>query len=152
MSVQELHDLIAGMHQDFYDRNGPDAQIGMMLVIVVDGRATIVDFDGDSRSDWYAKAAAIVHVTEASAYCIVSEAWMANITRADDPVAKLAPSQREDKSEVVTTVCVDCEGGRAASVQVIDRDAHSGRVANLSKLGGLDLADGDMFRLFGWLN
>lgn len=152
MSVQELHDLIAGMHQDFYDRNGPEAQIGMMLVIVVDGRPTIVDLDGDSRSDWYANAAAIVHISAASAYCIVSEAWMANIYRADDPVANLAPSKREDKSEVVTTVCVDCDGGRAASVQVIGRDAQTGRVTSLSNMTGLDLVDGDMFRLFEWLS
>lgn len=148
MQVQELHDLIAGMHQAYYDRGGPNTQIEMMLAPVIDGRLGFLQIDAGSREEWYAAAAAAVRQSRASAYCAVSEAWMATAKRAGDPVAALAPSRRSDRQEVVTTVCVGRAGDRASSVKAIRRDPATARVVALVDLEGVDMADGDLFRLF----
>jgi hypothetical protein len=148
MQVQELHDLVAGMHQGYYDRGGPKTQIEMMLALVVDGRLAFLQIDAGSRDEWYAAAAAAVRLSRASAYCAVSEAWMATARHAGDPVAALAPSKRTDRQEVVTTVCVDRAGERASSVKAIRRDPATARVVALVDLEGVDMSDGDLFHLF----
>ena len=75
---------------------------------------------------------------------------MATAKRAGDPAAALASSQRSDRQEVVTTVCVGRAGDRASSVKAIRRDPVTARVVALVDVDGLDMADGDMFRLFDW--
>lgn len=102
------------------------------------------------RAEWYARASAAVRLSRASAYCAVSEAWMATAKRAGDPAAALAPSERSDRQEVVTTVCVGRAGDRASSVKAIRRDPVTAKVVALVDLDGLDMADGDLFRLFDW--
>lgn len=150
MQVQELHDLVAGMHQGYYDRGGAKTQIEMMLALVIDGQLGFIQIDAGSREEWYGAAAAAVRLSRASAYCAVSDAWMATAKRAGDPVAALAPSERTDREEVVTTVCVGRAGERTSSVKAIQRDPATGRVVALVDLDGLDMADGALFRLFDW--
>lgn len=142
MQVKELHDLVAGMHQAYYDTGGQ--QITMMLALVVDGRVGFVQIDAEDRAAWYARASALVRLVDAEAYCAVSEAWMARAR----PGITLSPSQREDKDEVVATVCVDRAGNRASSLKVIERHPVTGRVVALADLGGMDMTDGDLFHLF----
>jgi hypothetical protein len=149
MNVQELHDLVAVMHQTYCDQGGPGTQIGMMIALVVGGRVILAQVEAEDRATWYARASALVRLSGASAYCAVSEAWMASAPRAGDPLAALSPSQREDKAEVVATVCVGRDGSRASSIKVIERDPATGRVAALIDRGGLDMSDGDLFYLFG---
>jgi hypothetical protein len=147
MDAQELHDLIAPMHQNYYDMGGPERQIDMMLCAIVGGKIAFVEIVANGRIEWYAKAAAALAALRADAYCVVSEAWAASCPAVGDPARKLLPSQREDRCEVVVTVCVDREGNRASSVQVISRGP-DGRVASLAEMSGFDNFDGKMFELF----
>ncbi len=40
------------------------------------------------------------------------------------------------------------DGGRASSIKVMERDPKTGRVLALVDRGGIDMSDGDLFRLF----
>jgi hypothetical protein len=147
MDVNTLHNLIAGMHQSYYDRRGLGTQIEIMLCAVMGGQVGFVEISATDRDDWYGKAAAVLAGLNAEAYCVVSEAWAAVCPPAGDPVGKLSPGQREDRREVIVTVCVDRDGARASSVKLIERAA-DGRVAALIDMPGVDMVDGDMFELF----
>jgi hypothetical protein len=147
MNVNTLHNLIAGMHQSYYDRRGPETQIEIMLCVVVGGQVGFVEITGTDRDDWYAKASTVLAGLKAEVYCVVSEAWAAVCPPAGDPVGKLRPSERENRREVIVTVCVDRDGARASSVKLIERAA-DGRVAALADMPGVDMVDGDMFKLF----
>lgn len=149
--VQALHDLVAGMHQGYYDMGGPETQIDMMLCLVVEGRVGFVPLGAESRDEWYAKAAVVVAGLDPAMYCVASEAWMAVAAKPDDPASALPPSKRNDRREVVATVAVGRDGAKASSVKIIDRHEAGkrvGRVRSLTDRGGLDMADGDMFRIF----
>ncbi|HEV2080605.1 MAG TPA: hypothetical protein VGR19_12005 [Allosphingosinicella sp.] len=151
--VSAFHDLVAGLHMPYYDNGGPERQIAMMLAAVAHGRLGFVNIEAEDRGDWYVKAATALRAIDASMYCVVSEAWAATLPRADDPLRSLPPSAREDKAEVVTTVCVDRAGNRAASVKRIDRHPEgerAGAVSGLVDMPELDIGDGDMLRLLEW--
>jgi hypothetical protein len=147
MDVNTLHNLIAGMHQSYYDRRGLGTQIEIMLCALVGGQIGFVEITATDRDDWYAKASAVLAGLKADAYCVVSEAWAAVCPPAGDPVGMLRPSQRENRREVIVTVCVDRDGARASSVKLIERAA-DGRVAALIDMADIDMVDGEMFRLF----
>lgn len=150
-NVQALHDMVAEMHQAYYDMGGADQQIDMMLCAVVDGRVGFLTIDADTREEWYAVAAALLTRFNASMYCVACEAWMARSGPIDDPVNGLMPSQRMDRCEVVATAAADRAGNRASSIKIIHRhDAgeRTGAVRSLEDFDGLDMADGRMFELF----
>lgn len=151
MNVKELHDLIADMHQSYYDMGGPKAQIDMMLCAVVRGRVGFVELDADSHDEWYAKAALVLRGLDAELYCVASEAWLAVAKQVGDPVNKLTPSQRTDRVEVVATVAVDRKGKSVSSVKLIDRHAageRAGTVRSLKDCDGFDEVGGRMFSIF----
>lgn len=146
-----LHDLVAGMHLDYYRMGGAERQIDMMLCALVRGRIGFVELEADSHDEWYAKAALVLRGLDAEAYCVASEAWLAVAKPLTDPVSKLRPSQRTDRVEVVATVAVDRAGDVASSVKMIERHAEGdmvGAVRALADCEGFDGADGRMFRIF----
>jgi hypothetical protein len=151
--VKALHDLVAGLHMPYYEMGGPDRQIAMMLVAVARRRLGFIQIDGQDREDWYIKAATALKAIDATMYCVVSEAWAASYPGAGDPLRSIAPSKREDKWEVVTTVCADRDGNQATSVKRIERHAEgerAGAVSRLVDVPEMELGDGDMLRLLEW--
>lgn len=149
--VQALHDMVAGTHQTYFDMGGAQQRIDLMLCVVVQGRPAFVILEADDQDQWYAKAALVLLGLDAAMYCVTSEAWMATAALPGDPVNKLPPSKRNDRSEVVATVAVDRQGRSASSVKVIDRYADGervGAVRSLTDCTGLGMSDGRMFRIF----
>ncbi len=146
MDATALHDLVAGMHLDYYRAGGPDRQIEMMLCAVVRGRVGFVELEAATQDGWYAKAALVLRELDAEAYCVASEAWLATAKPVGDPVRRLRPSERTDRMEVVATVAVDRAGGVASSVKMIERG--EGGVTGLTDCDGFDHAEGRMFSIF----
>ena len=150
---EELHDMVAGFHLEWYRLRGPEAQLGFMLLVLKDGEVGVVPLEPiqrglaltdrrfstlSERDLTYAAARAAVKLLGPDAYCACSEAWMGKEAK---------PSEDPERVEVVATVAVGRLGGQRSSVLRMERDG-TGQVVALEP-EPMDMAFGDMFTLFG---
>lgn len=150
-SVAEFHDLIANLHQSFYDAGEPDQRIELMLSVVARGRVSFLPIETENIDAWYLEAATQLKAIDASMYCIASEAWLAIDKATEHNRRSVPPSKRLGKVEVVATVACDRHGQKASSIKIIERyDAgmRSGAVKRLWDYEGGETTGGRMFDIF----
>lgn len=132
-TVEGLIDMARRHANDLYrDNNDPEHQLLPIWTGYSPTEGLIViatPFTGDSYEESEqskTRALAMVEIMFAckgvTAYSFMSEAWVATVEKHTDPaIAKLKPSQRMDRREVVTIVAADRSGNKKSAAYEIER-------------------------------
>lgn len=127
LTVKQLHDKLIDTHRSFYT-DDPQAQLMSALVgFTADGKgimAAIEMTSGGAEKDAIAEQLkALIKEHGVVIYGFFAEAWAASYEK--DKIDK-APSQREDRREIVITVVVNKDGEKMCSAMEINRDWETG--------------------------
>lgn len=132
-TVEGLIELARRHAGDLYrDNNDPEHQLLPIWTAYSPTEGLIVvatPFTGDSYEESERTKTRVLAMVEimfackgVTAYSFMSEAWVATVDKNLDPaIAKLKPSQRPDRREVVTIVAADRKGTKKQAAYEIER-------------------------------
>lgn len=134
-SVDTMCGFMTTQHHEYFAR--PDTQADdqyrpMLFAVCENGQVVpiLTDFSSDQEKDFFcAQMAVAFKLWRVVRYSFAMEAWFA--TDITEENKHLAPSQREDRKEMIFTSVIDKDGSSAFSALEMIRDWQTGKVTEL---------------------
>lgn len=134
-SVQTMCDYMTAQHKEYFahaDAEADDQYRPMLFAVCENGEIVpiLTDFQSDEQKDFFcAQMAVAFKLWRVVRYAFAMEAWFTdNVTEENKHIA---PSQRDDRKEMIFTSVIDKDGSTAFSSLEMIRDWTTGKVTEL---------------------